>query len=113
MHQLNNNDDTNVDIVEEDEDKKNSETIMYRVRRRRQQEERDQKILWIDGFDNVDMVGKNIEPPWEQLQQNDEEWQQTIREVRNFVTGILWLLIARGFIVQCLRVRYRSGRMTS
>jgi hypothetical protein len=57
--------------------------------------------------------GFHNKEPWQQPHPNDDDWEDAVREVRNFGTGILWLLIVRGFIVQCLRTRFRSDRILS
>ena len=44
------------------------------------------------------------EEPWQHRDSyyDEENWEQTIREIRNFSTGILWLLVMRGIIFRCL-----------
>ena len=44
--------------------------------------------------------------PWQQ-DWDPERWQETIWEMRNLGAAILWLLIARGLIVRCFRIRRR------
>lgn len=41
------------------------------------------------------------------------DWQENLRDVRNFAAGILWLLVVRGVMVQYLRRRYRSERLNA
>lgn len=49
---------------------------------------------WIDG-------GVNI-AHWE------NDFENMMREVKNFFTGILFLLVVRSILARCLRTRYRS-----
>ena len=51
------------------------------------------------------------EEPWQHRDSyyDEENWEQTIREIRNFSTGILWLLVMRGIIFRCLS-RFNPGR---
>mmetsp|Transcript_11125 Transcript_11125/g.23644 ORF Transcript_11125/g.23644 Transcript_11125/m.23644 type:complete len:138 (+) Transcript_11125:351-764(+) len=57
--------------------------------------------LWIDGLINQE--------PWQD--HNYQDWETAIREVKNFLTGILFLLVVRRVIFHLLRTRYRSHSM--
>lgn len=58
-------------------------------------------VVWIDGLINQE--------PWQD--HNYHDWEETIKEVKNFVTGILFLLAIRRILVHLLRTRYRSHSM--
>mmetsp|Transcript_20880 Transcript_20880/g.33646 ORF Transcript_20880/g.33646 Transcript_20880/m.33646 type:complete len:154 (-) Transcript_20880:123-584(-) len=75
-------------------------------KQQQQQQPQNTNDVWVNGI--------NDREPW-QWQYHDSggsDWEESFREVRNFSTGILWLLVVRGVIVQCLRTRYRSDRVT-
>lgn len=58
-------------------------------------------ILWTDGLINQE--------PWQD--HNYQDWETAVREVKNFCTGILFLLVVRRNIFHLLRRRDRSHSM--
>lgn len=53
--------------------------------------------MWMDGVMNS--------APWE------NDFENMMREMKNFFTGVLFLLVVRSILVRCLRTRYRSHSM--
>ena len=51
------------------------------------------------------------EEPWQHRDYDswEENWEQRLREFRNFGTGILWLLVMRGIMFRCLTYRRRGN----
>mmetsp|Transcript_11896 Transcript_11896/g.34127 ORF Transcript_11896/g.34127 Transcript_11896/m.34127 type:complete len:131 (-) Transcript_11896:1760-2152(-) len=57
--------------------------------------------IWIDGL--------IYQEPWQDY--NYHDWEETTREIKNFATGILFLLVVRRILFRVLRTRYRSHAM--
>ena len=76
--------------------------------------------IWRDSFGsgnvndhgNLQLLPWASENPFDDHGNGNFSWQETIRGTRNFVAGILWLMVVRGVLVQCLRTRrhHRSDR---
>jgi hypothetical protein len=63
--------------------------------------------VWRDEFPPQN----HVEQPWGNYHVHQNNWQKSLRDLQHFSAGILWLLVVRGALVQCLRARYRSERM--
>jgi hypothetical protein len=87
---------------------KNEREPNGQTRRRRRRRRRTESVtMMIDAGGGDVQHGGDL---WHRDQEAEwERWKETIREVRHFATGILFLLLIRGIIVRCCH----NGRTTT